>query len=241
MKFLIIVQDLRISGTSEGIVSRSFLAKLRKAYPGSIIDVHYIIHRDTEDRLDLLPVDKIEKNIVSTKIPAYIAFLNRFYWRLFHVSLKERFIHQQYAKFITKIDYSQYNSIFIRSAGTNHELILASHGLPILKNAIVNFHDPYPLAWYEASGENISKLELYRLNKMIQVVNQAKTCISSAYNLSHDLQFLYASKKNFFTLPHQYDDTVFDLSDTSQVIKKNKKVSISYHGALMFGRNIENF
>jgi len=82
MKFLVIVQDLRVSGTSEGIVSRSFLAKLRKAYPGSIIDVHYIIHRDTEDRLDLLPVNKIEKHIVTINIPAYITFLNRLYWRL---------------------------------------------------------------------------------------------------------------------------------------------------------------
>ena len=33
MNFLVIAQDLRVSGTSEGVVSRSFLAKLRMAYP----------------------------------------------------------------------------------------------------------------------------------------------------------------------------------------------------------------
>lgn len=240
MRFLVVEQDLRVSGTSQGVISRSFLSKLRKAYPDSIIDVHYIIHRDTEDRLDLLPVNKIEKHIVSTKIPSYITFLNRFYWRLFHVSLKERFIHQQYAKFIAPIDYSSYDHIFIRSAGINHEMILATHSLPILKKAIVNFHDPYPLAWYVGTTSKVSNLELFRLKRTIEVVEQVKTCSSSANYMSHDLQQLYASKKKFHTLPHQFDAAVFDLSDTSQMMKKVKKVSISYHGALMFGRNIEN-
>jgi hypothetical protein len=241
MRFLVIEQDLRVSGTSQGVISRSFLAKLRKAYPNAVIDVHYIIHRDTEDRLDLLPVDTIEKHIVSTNIPAYITFLNRFYWRLFHVSLKERYIHKQYAKFIAAIDYTQYNHIFIRSAGINHEMILATHGLPILKKAIVNFHDPYPLAWYVGTTSSLDNLELFRLKRTMEIVAQAKTCSSSASYMSHDLQQLYASKKKFHTLPHQFDATVFDLSDKSQMLKKNKRVSISYHGALMFGRNIENF
>lgn len=240
MRFLVIEQDLRVSGTSQGVISRSFLAKLRKAYPDSIIDVHYIIHRDTEDRLDLLPVDTIEKHIVSTKIPAYITFLNRLYWRLFYVSLKERYIHKQYAKFIAAIDYTKYNHIFIRSAGINHEMILASHGLPIVKKAIVNFHDPYPLAWYVGTTSSLDNLELFRLKRTMEIVAQAKTCSSSASYMSHDLQQLYASKKKFHTLPHQFDASVFDLSDKSLMLKKNKRVSISYHGALMFGRNVEN-
>ena len=241
MKFLVIVQDLRVSGTSEGIVSRSFLAKLRNAYPESIIDVHYIIHRDTEDSLDLLPVDKIEKHIVSTKITSYITFLNRFYWRLFHVSLKERFVHKQFAKFIAKIDYSQYDHVFIRSSGVNHETIMALHGLPILRVANIIFHDPYPLFWYVGAKQLLNNLELFRLKRIIEITKDAKSCSSTAMNMSHDLKQIYNYKSTFFTLAHQFDATVFDLSDTSQVIKKNKKVSISYHGALMFGRNIENF
>ena len=87
MRFLVIVQDLRVSGTSEGIVSRSFIAKLRKTYSKSVIDSVYIAHTDTEDRLDLLPVDTIKKHIVNTKVPFWTLFWNRFYWRLFHVSL----------------------------------------------------------------------------------------------------------------------------------------------------------
>lgn len=240
MRFLAIVQDLRISGTSEGLVSRSFLAKLRKSYPMSLIDVHYISTTNTEDRLDLLPVDNIKKHIVSTKVLNYISFLNRFYWRLFHVSLNERHIQQKYAKIIAAIDYTQYDHIFIRSAGIDHEMILATYNLPILKKAIINFHDPYPLAWYVGTTSKISNLMLFRLKRTIEIVDQAKTCCSSAHYMSHDLQNLYASKKHFYTLPHQFDDAVFDLTDTCQMMKKSRKICISYHGALMFGRNIEN-
>jgi hypothetical protein len=240
MRFLIVEQDLRISGTSQGIISRSFLAKLRISYPEAVIDAVYIAHTDTEDRLDLLPVDGIKKYIVNTKVPFWTIFWNRFYWRLFHVSLKERYIHKQYAKVIAAIDYTAYDHIFIRSAGIDHEMILATHNLPILKKAIVNFHDPYPLSWYVGTKTTASNLELFRLKRMMEIVAQAKSCSSSAQWMSHDLQNLYASKKTFYTLPHQYDAKVFDLSDRSQMQSKSKKVSISYHGAIMFGRNAEN-
>jgi glycosyltransferase involved in cell wall biosynthesis len=85
-----------------------------------------------------------------------------------------------------------------------------------------------------------SKLELFRLKRIIEIVALAKTCSSSAQYMSHDLQHLYASKKKFWTLSHQYDKQVFDLSDKSQMLPKSKKVSISYHGALMLGRNADN-
>ncbi|MBK0371242.1 glycosyltransferase family protein [Flavobacterium agrisoli] len=240
MKFLVIVQDLRVSGTSEGIVSRSFLAKLRIAYPDSIIDVVYLKQYASEDRLDLLPVNSINEYVLDLKTPFFVKFINRVYWRLFHVSLKERYIHKQYAKVIAKIDYTIYDHVFIRSSGINHETILAAYNLPILRKANVIFHDPYPLAWYVGSKSSLSNLELFRLKRMIEVAAQAKTCSSSAQYMSHDLQHLYASKKKFYTLAHQFEASVFDLSDKSQMLNKTKKVSISYHGALMFGRNAEN-
>lgn len=240
MKFLVIAQDLRISGTSEGIVSRSFLAKLRIAYPKSIIDVVYLKHHPSDDQLELLPVDSIETHILNLRIPFFIKWANKIYWRLFHVSLKEQHIHKVYGSYIAKIDYKKYDHIFIRSAGLNHEIILGSLNLPILKKAIVNFHDPYPLAWYVGTTSKVSNLELFRLKHAMEIVAQAKTCSSTAQYMSHDLQSLYASKKKFYTLAHQFDAAVFDLSDTSQMLKKTKKVNISYHGALMFGRNVEN-
>lgn len=238
MKILIIVQDLRISGTSEGIVSRSFLAKLRIAYPDATIDVVYLKQYECDDQLDLLPLDTIIEKVVDLKIPFWTLWRNKLYWRLFHVSLKEQHILKVYAKEISKIDYKKYDHIFIRSTGLNHEMLLASKDLPILKHAIINFHDPYPMFWYAGSSNVLTNLELFRMKNMMQVVNQSRTCMSSAKLMSGDMQFLYGSKKKFFSLPHQYVENVFDFSDKDQVIIKDKKVAISYHGAVQFGRNI---
>jgi hypothetical protein len=240
MKFLVIAQDLRVMGTSEGIVSRSFVAKLRKTYPDALIDICYVTHSTTDDKLEILPADKILRYNINQRVPLIIRFLNKFYWRLFNSSLHQKWIIYRYARIIAKIKYSQYDHIFIRAAGINHEVILATRGLPILKKAILNFHDPYPLAWYVGTKKVPDKLYLNDLYNMIEVVHEARAITTTANYMSHDLQYLYASKKYIHTLPHQYDPSVFDLNDKSQVLKKGTKINISYHGALMFGRNIEN-
>lgn len=239
IKFLIIAQDLRVSGTSEGIVSRSFLSKLRKSFPDDQIDVLYLKCEDSNDDLHLLPVDKIETHILNLKIPFLTKWLNKLYWRLLHVSLKERYIHKVYTSYISKIDYQSYDHIFIRSSGLEYETILATKHLPILKHAIINFHDPYPLFWYSGGKNVISNLELFRLKSMISVVSVAKKSITPSSLLSHDMQLLFNSDQIFFTLPHQFDKSVFDFSDNSKVLPKSKKLVISYHGAIMFGRDID--
>lgn len=239
MKFLVIAQDLRVSGTSEGIVSRSFLAKLRLAYPQSIIDVVYLKRYASEDRLDLLPVDSIESHILNLKIPFFTKWFNKIYWRLFHFSLTKNHIDKVYGSYIGKINYCNYNHIFIRSAGLDYETILGAKDLPILKKAIVNFHDPYPLFWYPSSTNSLTNLELFKLKEMCEVVTQAKTCMSSAILLSEDMEYLYGTRKKIYALPHQYNEKVFDLSDVSTVLKKTKKIMISYHGAIQFGRNAD--
>lgn len=239
IKFLVIEQDLRVSGTSQGIISRSFLGKLRKAYPKATIDVVYLKQASSNDQLELLPVNNIETHILNLKIPFFTKWYNKLYWRLFHISLKERHIHNVYASYISKVDYQKYDHIFIRSAGLEHETILGSRGLPILSKAIVNFHDPYPLFWYPGTKSKLNGLEVFSLKRMENVVSQAKRCMSSSSLMSEDLQFLYGSKKKFYTLPHQYCSNVFNLSDHSKTIKKSRKVMITYHGALMFGRNLK--
>lgn len=239
MKFLVIAQDLREFGTSEGIVSRSFLSKLRAIYSDSIIDVVYLKKSPSDDRLDLLPVDSIETHLLNLKIPFFTKWFNKIYWRLFHVSLTRNHIHKVYGSYIANIDYQKYNHIFIRSAGLDHETILGCKGLPILQKAIVNFHDPYPLFWYAGTTSAMTNLELFKLKEMYAVVTQSKSCMSSASLMSEDMQSLYGCRKKFHHLPHQYDANVFDLSDVDNVLKKNKKIMISYHGAIMFGRNIE--
>lgn len=238
MKFLVIEQDLRVSGTSQGIISRSFLAKLRIAYPESIIDVVYLKQYASEDQLDLLPVDSIKEHILDLRIPFFTKWLNKIYWRLFKLSLKERYIHKVYGSYIGKIDYSKYDHIFIRSAGLNCETILGSKDLPILKNAIINFNEPYPMFWCAGAIIKLNNLDLFRMKQMQKVVEQAKGCMGTHY-LARDMQFLYGSRKQFFTLPHQYVESVFSLNDKSEVFQKSKKVTITYHGAIQFGRNID--
>lgn len=238
MRFLVIEQDLRVSGTSQGIISRSFLAKLRIVYPVSIIDVVYLKQYASEDQLDLLPVDSIKEHILDLRIPFFTKWLNKVYWRLFHVSLKERYIHKVYGSYIGKIDYLKYDHIFIRSAGLNCETILGSIDLPILKKAIINFNEPYPMFWCAGATIKLNNLDLFRMKQMQNVVEQAKGCMGT-YFLSRDMQFLYGSRKQFYTLPHQYVENVFDLKDKSQAFVKTKKVIIAYYGALQFGRNID--
>jgi glycosyltransferase involved in cell wall biosynthesis len=239
MRFLILEQDLRVSGTSQGIISRSFLSKLRMAYPQAIIDVVYLKSSPSDDQLNLLPVDSIVSHVLNLKVPFFTKLIDKVYWRLFHVSLQDKYIHKVYASYIKKVAYENYDHIFIRSAGISHETILACKDLPILKKAIVNFHDPYPLFWYVGSKTGISNLELFQMKDMFEIVKQAKTCSSSAHRMSEDLAFLYGTRKKFFTLPHHYSEQVFDLSETSAALKKNKKVTIAYHGAIQFGRNVD--
>lgn len=239
MKFLVVAQNLKISGASEGIVSRSFLAKLRMAYPESVIDVLYLKNHHSEDQLDLLPVDSIQSHVINLKSPFITKWINRFSWRLFHISLYDRFVHKSYASPISKIDHKQYDHVFIRSSGLNHETLLGARDLPILKKAIVNFHDPYPFFWYQGSHHALSGVELFRLKSMFKVIQQAKVCISTAQLMSNDLEFLYGSRKKFYTVPHQFSSTVFDLTDVQMVRPKQKKLTIAYHGSIQFGRKIE--
>ena len=238
MKFLVIEQDLRVWGTSQGIISRSFLAKLRTAYPQSVIDVVYLKQQPSDDHLHLLPVDSIETHLLNLKIPFFTKWFNKIYWRLFHESLLKRHIHNGYGAIIGKVEREKYDNIFIRSAGLDCETILGAKNFPILKKAIITFNEPYPTFWCTGSKSPLTNLELFRMKEMFEVITQAKSCMATAL-LAEDMQYLYGSRKKIHALPHQYDASVFDLSDVSAVLKKNKKITISYHGAIQFGRDID--
>ena len=238
MRFLIITQDLRVSGTSQGIIERSFLSKLRKVYPEASIDVLYLHTHSQDDNLKILPVNSIVTKKINNSIPLHVKWINRITRRFFNYLYAENYIHQQFAKEIKKADYTLYDHIMVRSAGLDHETLLAMYNLPILKHSIINFHDPYPYAWYKGMASKVNANELKKLHKIIQIVSDAKSCCASAYYMAKDLQYLYGSDKFFYTLPHQFSLEGFDLSDKDKVRKKDKKIQISYHGALMFGRNI---
>ncbi|WP_034922761.1 hypothetical protein [Gillisia sp. CAL575] len=240
IKFLIITQDLRVSGTSAGVIERSFLTKLRKIYPDSLIDVLYLSNSNLDDDLKILPVNSITKKVINHNIPIHVKWINRFTTRFMNILYAENYISKKYAKHINNINHLPYNHIFIRSAGLKHETILALHNLPVLHKSIIYFHDPYPNSWYQGKSSKIHKNEILRLRRIIQITQQAKTCCASAYYMAKDLQFLYASDKNFYTLPHYFDVSAFNLNYRDKIRKKEKKIQISYHGALMLGRNIFN-
>ena len=239
MKFLVIAQDLRVSGTSEGVVSRSFLAKLRIAYPSAIIDVLYLKIHTGDDELNLLPVDSITSHKISLKAPFFIKWLNRISTRLFHISSYDNYIHKLFSKPIAKVDYKEYNHVFVRSSGVNHETILALEKLPIIKKAILNFHDPYPFFWYPGSNRKLNGVEVSRLKKIRSIVQLSKSCISPSKLLSNDLELLYESENKFHVLPHQYASSVFNLKEKKEKHRSNKRLSISYHGSVQFGRNLD--
>lgn len=239
LKFLIIEQDLRVSGTSQGIISRSFLGQLKIAYPEAIIDVFYLKNTESDDHLELLPVNSIEAHVVDVKVPFFTKWFNKFYWRVFNVSLKERYIHKQYASYIKSIEYNKYDHVFIRSSGLDCETLLAAKDLPILKKATITFNEPYPTYWCSGSTKTeLTNLDLFRLKNMQEVVKQAKSCMATLF-LAQDMQYLYGSHKKFYSMPHHYVKSVFNFNDKSQVFTKTKKVTIGYHGAIQFGRNID--
>jgi hypothetical protein len=239
MKFLVIVQDLRVSGTSEGIVSRSFISKLQRMYPYAVIDIHYFTTYVHDYNKELLSVNSVTEHYIKRKPSFLLKISNAIYRRVFTKSLYRSFIMRQYRRPISTIDSSRYDFVFVRSSGLEFETILSLKHLPILGKAIINFHDPYPLFFDTSGSSTLSKRDLLDFKEMYQIVQGSYRCTTPSCLLSRDLQLIYGSQKKFFTLPHQYDEVVFDLSRTAQVRKKQKLISISYHGGLQFGRNID--
>lgn len=239
MKILVIAQDLRISGTSEGVVSRSFIVRLRKLYPEAIIDLCYFMGYEHDYDKELLGVNSISEHKINRRPPFHIKWSNAIYRRLFTKSIYKTYYLGQFKKVIAEIPYQNYDQVFIRSSGLEYETILACKDLPILKNAVINFHDPYPFFFDTSSSKELTKRELLDFQEMYEVVQLAKACTTPSSLLSKDLQVIYGNRKKFYTLPHQYDASAFNLSDDAVVRKKEKPISFSYHGGLQFGRNLD--
>ncbi|MCF4102121.1 hypothetical protein L1I30_10620 [Gillisia sp. M10.2A] len=240
MRILIVAQDLRISGTSEGIVSRSFVTKIREAYPLATIEVQYLKNHNKNIEANLLPINSYNEIFIKQKINRWIIFLNRIYWRLTGISLKELYIEKQYGKELEKIQVSNFDLIFLRSSGTGYELLLGALCTPeLLRKSVINFHDPFPVYWDTGSNLEMTNLELQRLKRMKKVVDLAYKCITPSRLLSHDMEFLYGTNKVFHTVPHQFDITSFSQPNMQRIRKKRKNICISYHGAVQFKRNID--
>lgn len=239
LKFLVIAQDLRISGTSEGVVSRSFIGRLKQLYPTAVIDLVYLKNHTNKDQLDLLPVDNISEHYLSNNVPKIVVWLNKFWWRIKGTSLNDAFKIKKYRSIISKIEYKNYDHIFLRSSGQEYETIRASRELPLLEKAIIYFHDPYPVFWDTGSNRTPRKIEFAQFEEILSIVKMAKVCLSPSLILSQDLSNLYGSNKKFYVLPHQYDADVFESGKEELIRKREKAISISYHGAIQLGRDLD--
>mgnify|MGYP003352149364 CR=1 FL=1 len=75
----------------------------------------YLKSRPSEDQLNLLPVNSITEHVLNLKVPFITRWIDKIYWRLFHVSLQDKHIHKVYASQIQKIDYKQDSAIIYAS------------------------------------------------------------------------------------------------------------------------------
>lgn len=239
LRILIIAQDLRVSGTSEGIVSRSFIASLRELFPEAYIQVAYTRTHISQDNLSLLPVDLLEVFNITLKPNITVKWMNRITRIIFGFYFYEWSISQKFRKALRKINCDDFDYIFVRSAGLKYELIRALRGTQLLSKSIINIHDPFPLFWYPDSGKALKNKDIFEFKQMRKVLLNSAEIICPSKKLSKDLRLLYALDKKIYTIPHQFSKTVFPKStDLEKVFKKKKRITICYHGSIQFGRDL---
>ena len=239
MKTLILCQVLDLEGTSEGIVSNSFIIKYLKLFPKQDVDIVWISERQGVANLseklnfDLKTIQIKKKNYTWLENKTN-GFLNKF----LNINFKENHKISDYKKVINQCHLDRYDKIFVRSGGLGFELIRALHGNNYLNKMILYFHDPYPPSIYPGSNSEFSTNEYFKIKEMRAIVQKAKTVFSPSKKLSADLGFLFG--RRFKTLPHQFDEAIFNNYNTN----KNESLDedylyIMYHGAIQHNRNLD--
>lgn len=242
MRVLVIAEDLRVSGTSEGQVSRSFIYKL-SMYPGiSEIDLVYFKVNEDNHLLEKLPVkDKTIHQIPRLNYP-FIKFFEKVSHKLLGRSLIDSIKIGWIKKRLKSIDLSKYDRIFVRSTGQSFLTVRSSSVFSGNEHKVVlYFHDPYPVYWDPGFHGNLTLISRNSFVEMKELVSRGFICSSPSQYLSRDLQFLYGSKNPFWTIPHQFSQEVFEMPIDAKLEQANGKITIMYHGALQLGRNIEPF
>lgn len=238
MKILILAQDLRISGTSEGLVSRSFIAGISEYLPNSEIDLVYLKTHSSDDSLHLLPVKLLKESIIKLKPNLLTKWINRFTMRLLNFSFYEWKIITQFNKHTKSLDLSQYDVVFARSSGLNFELIRALKFLKSLDNIIVNIHDPYPLSYHPNNKRKVNKYDEFLIKEMSAVLSRSRNAICPSNKLANYLNKIYGIDK-IRVLPHHYNPRIINLSYHNSNLSKYYEVSAHYHGSLDYGRNVD--
>jgi hypothetical protein len=228
-----------VSGTSEGIVSRSFIERLRELFPKAYIQVAYTRTHISEDHLSLLPIDLLEVFNIPLKPSAPVKWMNRITRIIFGFYFYEWFISQKFRKALRKINCDDFDYIFVRSAGLKYELIRALRGTQLLSKSIINIHDPFPLFWYPDSGKALKNTDIFEFKQMREVLLTSAKIICPSKKLSKDLRLLYVLDKKIYILPHQFSKSVFPkLTNIEKAFNKKKRFTICYHGSIQFGRDL---
>ena len=110
MKILIIVQDLRVSGTSEGLVSRSFIGTLSHLHPNAVLDIHYFMYYELSIVYCHLLL-KITHSLELKFLIHYVLRINYYVWVVMY-------------ELLIPIDYSLFSSASEVVAENNQSLIL---------------------------------------------------------------------------------------------------------------------
>ncbi|MBN3518691.1 hypothetical protein JYB62_01650 [Algoriphagus lutimaris] len=242
MKILVIAEDLRISGTSEGQVSRSFIYRLVSHPNVEKVDLLYLQKESGDHDIEMLEVNQFwQHEILFSKNPV-LKFIEKVGHKLLGRSLEDEIKLSKIHKILSKVKFDEYDFIAVRSTGHSFLSLRSIKDFKYLKEKVVLFfHDPYPVFWDPGYSGPLNRRSLFEFKEMKSLIDIGFKCVTPSNLLSRDLRFLYRSKKNFFTLPHQFAPEVFVSSNASGLKKVSEKVTIMYHGAIQLGRKIDPF
>lgn len=243
MKILVLAEDLRVSGTSEGIVSRSFVYNLKVALPEASISVVHFHWTREDDQLSILPIDFYETVYLNTSEYKTDNLLFKLLRKLLDFDYHDWRRKMKIAKKLKNINCKNYDLIFVRSTGLKYTLHRSLLKFPLLlQQSYLNYHDPYPISFSPSYEGAIHNKDWSNLREMASVVQQSKAVFSPSQRLGEKLSYLYGSKKRFHTIPHQFNQNAFPqkkwtYSKTSDVIGND--LVIMYHGAVQLNQNIK--
>ncbi|MBC6367477.1 hypothetical protein [Algoriphagus sp. AK58] len=242
MRILVIAEDLRVSGTSEGQVSRSFIYNLNRHPEVSSVDLLYFKCNDENHELEKLNIQNIWIYLTPKVGGIILSFLEKVCHKAFGKSLIDNFKIEWMKKKLRSIDFSLFDRIFVRSTGQSFLTIRACSILKgFEKKTVLYFHDPYPFFWDPGYHGKLTKIGINAFLEMRALIHRGFICTTPSNNLSRDLSFLYGTNKPFLTIPHQFVPEVFNFPEKVFLDDVEDKIVIMYHGAIQLGRTIEPF
>lgn len=242
MRVLVIAEDLRISGTSEGQVSRSFIYNLARHPKISSVDLLYFNCNGQDHALGKLNVRDSWVYFTPAIGGQFTRFFEKVWHKIFGKSLIDTYKIGWMKRILRAFDFSPYNRVFVRSTGQSFLTIRAADALEGNEaKTVLYFHDTYPFFWDPGFQGEMTKLGVNAYLEMRKLLQSGFICTSPSAYLTRDLRFLYAVQSPFITIPHQFVPEVFEFAEETHLESVEGKLVIMYHGAIQLGRTIQPF